>query len=286
MVDLASESVEVGLMGTRPPYLFGSSKDDLRDSRLELISDIDTAMIEMAVRGRWDRRLCLDISSATRKCFAEHPSALIIDLSDLSDPDGASMPFWLSERRAAAAQPAPVHLVLCIPPTTRLDGRLRRVGAHLLLPMFATMAEARLAVGKQSPMTDMLQLRLFPEPAAQNEAAHLLDKACQAWDLPRLLHPARAIMTQLVGNAVEHAGTTMLVTVSRRGAGLHLSVHDGDPRLPRLLDPAPGLAGEDDSERGQGLRSVHAEAVAWGAMPTRVGKVVWATVRHRNRRPN
>jgi hypothetical protein len=272
-------------MGTRPPYLFGRGKDELRSSRLELISDIDTAMIEMAVHGRWDRQLCLDIGSAARKCFAEQPAAVIIDLSGLADPDGASMPFWLSERRAAANLLPAVHLVLCVPTATALDNRLRRVGAHLLLPMFGDMAEARTAAGKRGPLTDMLQLRLAPESTAAHEAAQLVGEACQAWNLPQLLHPARAIMSQLVGNAVEHAGTNMLVTVSRRGTGLHLSVRDGDPRLPRLLDPAPAPDGDHEPVRGQGLQAVHAGAVAWGAMPTRVGKVVWATVRHRSRRP-
>ena len=270
-------------MGTRPPYLFGSGQDEWRGSHLKLMSDVDTAVIEMAVHGRWSQRLCLDISAATRKCLAEHPSAVIIDLSDLGDPDGASMPLWLSQRRAAAALPTAVSLVLCVPPATVLARRLRRVGAHLLLPILDTMAQARTAVSGQAPMTDMLQLRLAPESTAVNEAAHLLGSACQAWNLPHLLHSAQTIMAQLVNNAVEHVGTNMLVTVSRRGSGLHLSVHDGDPRLPRLLDPAHALDGVTGSERGQGLQTVHAEAVAWGAMPTRVGKVVWATVRHRNR---
>jgi hypothetical protein len=270
-------------MGTRPPYLFGSGIDDSRNSHLELTGDVDTAVIEMTVHGRWDRRLYLDVAAAARKCFAERPSALIIDVHDLDDADGASMPLWVSERRAAAALLPAVRLVLCVAPATTLARRLRRVGAHLLLPMFATMAEARVVVARQMPMTDMAQLRLPPEPAAADQAARLLGDACQTWDLVELLRPARAILAQLVSNAVEHARTNMLVTVSRRGTGLHLSVHDGDPRLPRLLDPAPGRGAEPGT--GHGLQVVHAEAVAWGAMPSRVGKVVWATVRHRPRRP-
>jgi hypothetical protein len=272
-------------MGTRPPYLFGSGKDDWRDSHLQLISDVDSAVIEMAVHGRWSRRLCLDISAAARKCFAESPSALIIDLHGLDDPDGASMPLWLSERRTGAALLPPVQLVLCVPPALMVAERLLRVGAQRLLPIFDTMPEARAAAGEQAPMTDMLQLRLAPEPAAANEAVQLVGDACRAWDLPQLLPAGRAIMLQLVTNAVEHAGTNMLVTVSRRGAGLHLSVHDGDPRLPRLVDPALAPHGERRAARGPGLQTVHAEAVAWGAMPTRVGKVVWATIRDRDRRP-
>jgi hypothetical protein len=66
--------------------------------------------------------------------------------------------------------------------------------------------------------------------------------------------------------------------VSRRGAGLHVAVNDGDPGLPVLAAAASRGAGEprDDSH---GLRAVHAAAVVWGAMPTSAGKVVWALVR-------
>lgn len=248
-----------------------------------MISDVDTAVIEAAVSGRWCQRLCLDITAAVRKCFAEHPAAVIIDLHDLDDPDGASMPLWLSERRVATAMLPPVQLALCLPESTKLADRLRRVGAHWLLPMFPTMFEARRAVSRRVPLTDMVQLRLPPEPMAAAEAARLVGEACTAWDLLGLLQPARLIMSQLVSNAVEHAGTNMLVTVSRRGAGMHLSVRDGDPRLPRLLDRERGYVGEPADDRGKGLQVVHAHAVAWGAMPTAVGKVVWATIRYHGR---
>ncbi|MEV4639370.1 hypothetical protein AB0J80_18660 [Actinoplanes sp. NPDC049548] len=38
-------------------------------------------------------------------------------------------------------------------------------------------------------------------------------------------------------------------------------------------------------ERGCGLRVVHTDSTAWGAMPIAGGKVVWATVRDRAGRP-
>jgi len=40
--------------------------------------------------------------------------------------------------------------------------------------------------------------------------------------------------------------------------------------------PGPAPYRPDES---RGLRVVHATAVAWGAMPTDTGKVVWALVR-------
>jgi anti-sigma regulatory factor (Ser/Thr protein kinase) len=86
-------------------------------------------------------------------------------------------------------------------------------------------------------------------------------------------------MSELVANAVEHAGTDIWASVSRRGTGLHLAVSDGVTRLPEMQDPvAAAMKKERLSERGRGLRLVHFGAAAWGAMPVRGGKVVWATV--------
>jgi hypothetical protein len=106
----------------------------------------------------------------------------------------------------------------------------------------------------------------------------LVDSACDSWHMPELREPSRAIMSALVGNAVEHAGTDLGAAVWRRGSGLHLSVRDGDPRLPRLLDRYAG-------GRGRGLRTVDGKSTAWGAMATRDGKMVWATLRTRRQTP-
>jgi anti-sigma regulatory factor (Ser/Thr protein kinase) len=85
-------------------------------------------------------------------------------------------------------------------------------------------------------------------------------------------------MSELAGNAVEHARTEFVVTVSRDGAALHLAVRDGAAQYPRLIEPAPLDQRAQMSDRGRGLLLVHAVAAAWGAMPARGGKVVWATV--------
>jgi anti-sigma regulatory factor (Ser/Thr protein kinase) len=89
------------------------------------------------------------------------------------------------------------------------------------------------------------------------------------------------VLRELVANAVEHAGSDVLVTVARRDQGLYLAVRDGSLVLPRRLRPAPGLSGGPVRERGQGLLAVEAVASAWGARPTgdNTGKVVWAIVR-------
>jgi hypothetical protein len=143
-------------------------------------------------------------------------------------------------------------------------------------PVRATPAEARAVVLGTVPWTQRLQLiQRAPNELSTCNARNLVGAACEAWRMPDLLHPARIIVSELVTNALEHAGTDVTVTVWRRGEGLHLSVRDGDPRFPRLLDASSGAPGE----RGAGLRIVGARATAWGAMATPDGKLVWATLR-------
>ncbi|HEX8630242.1 MAG TPA: ATP-binding protein [Catenuloplanes sp.] len=129
------------------------------------------------------------------------------------------------------------------------------------------------------PEPDRRQLSLPPEPEAASLARALVADACHAWGLPRLLYPARLVMSELALNAVEHAGTDLVVTVERRGAALHLAVADGVATLPRLREPGRPRGGAPLDDRGRGLRTVQATASAWGATPTAAGKVVWAVVR-------
>ena len=131
------------------------------------------------------------------------------------------------------------------------------------------------------PLTDRLQQRLPPEPESARLARLMVADACHAWHLPQLRYPAELIMSELVSNAIRHAGTPMLVTVSRRGTGLHLAVRDGSPTLPPPWRPAPAVLGTPSTAGGRGLQIVHRAAAAWGALPThdRDGKVVWATIR-------
>jgi hypothetical protein len=270
-------------VGVDPPYLFGAGGHV--GSGLSVVNDVDSGVIEVTVDGRWSRRLCLDVYSLMRKCLAEHPAAVIVDLRDLSDLDAASATMWLAVSRAANALQPPAQLVLSMPPTRQLASRLRRLGAVWFLPIFVTMRQARAAVASRLPLTDRLDLsRLPPAQVSVGAASDLVGVACDAWALPALLEPSQRVLEELVTNAVEHAGTDMAVTVCRRGAGLYLAVRDGDPGLPYLLDPAEQRPGGPATRRGGGLRMVNARSSAWGAMPARNGKVVWAIVRPRRTR--
>jgi hypothetical protein len=264
-----------------PPYL--STGDQRADIRLSIVGDVDSTVIEIEVHGQWSARLCVVVNHALQNCLAEQPAAIIVDLHGLGDLDAASTIVWLAASRAASTLQPPVQLVLSLPPTRQLASHLRRQGAVRFLPIYATMKRARLAVAARLPSMTRLHLsRLPPKPGSAGVAADAVAVACAAWGLPPLAEPGRQIMTELVTNAIACSGTDMAVTMSLRGTGLHLAVYDSDERLPGPLDPAvPGAA----DGHYPGLPVVESQASAWGAMPTRHGKVVWAILRPRHRTP-
>ncbi|MFC3382092.1 ATP-binding protein [Couchioplanes azureus] len=253
--------------------------DTFGGSSVQISGNADSELLEMAVHGRWNVALAADIRAAIDKCLAEHPTALLTDLRDLGDPDGRSAPLWLAAHRAGGLRQPPVRLALCVPPAAVLATRLRRIGAPRFVSMFASMPEARAALAGGLRLPDRVQLILPPEPGSPARARDLVTQACLDWRLAPLRHRAVTVVSELVSNGIEHAATPLRLTVSRRGPGLYLAVHDDDPRLPRLLSPSRHEPGTPVLARGHGLRVVHVAASAWGARNDRGGKVVWATIR-------
>jgi anti-sigma regulatory factor (Ser/Thr protein kinase) len=253
------------------------------ESTVRVESEIDAAVALMTVHGLWDQPLWQATSTALSKCFGEHPEALIVDLSGLEDPISASASTWVAAQHDAAGMRPPVQMALCVPPSLPLADRMQRLVAPGNLPVYARIRQARVAIAGRLPASDRMLRTLPAEPESPSMARDLVTDACLAWGLPELLHPGRLIMSELVTNAVEHAGTEMTVVVTRRGAGLHLAVSDEVVTLPHLIKPARPRRGQPLDERGRGLLTVTATATAWGALPTRTGKVVWATLQPHRR---
>ncbi|MEU8243739.1 ATP-binding protein [Actinoplanes missouriensis] len=256
----------------------------MADSVLAVI-DTDTAVIEFSVWGHWDRGLSTQARTVLDKCLAEHPTGVIVDLHELTDPHAVSAPLWLTACAQGAAMQPPVAVAVCAKANAPLTRRLRRLGARDWLVLYATVAQARAAMAGRHPLADRMHLALPPDPAAAVLARGLVNDACRAWDVGHLGQRARLVVSELVVNAAEHAGTDIEVIVSLRGSGtgaaLHVAVYDGDAILPRVRDPVPGRLGPSLVDRGLGLRIVNAAASAWGALPARSGKLVWAIVRAR-----
>jgi anti-sigma regulatory factor (Ser/Thr protein kinase) len=263
-------------MAEKPPYLF-----DPGDAEIAVTSDIDGAVIDMVMHGEWRDPLRLAVAAAIAKVVALCPAGLVVDLTGLDDERAESAPAWVATARDIAVVSPGTRLALCVPPGRELGDKLRTAG----LAVYASGSHARTALSGGGQLTDVIRLRLPPAPESASLARNLLGGACQEWGLPSLLHPGRAVLSELVTNAVEHARTEMDISISRRGAGLHLAVRDRNPLLPRVRELAPVLDGRPLDDRGRGLRVVDADSIAWGAISTAGGKMVWATVRDREGRP-
>lgn len=261
------------------PYLVGRDGNP-DDTYVTAMADAGTGTIDLAVRGRWGHKVWLQSYETLAKCVAGHPDGIVIDLHHLQDRRGVSAPLWLTTRAQGARMQPPVPVVVTAPATTALAVRLTRRGARRRVPVLPTLREAQAALAARDP-ADQLRLRLPPDATATVVAREAVTDACLRWNPVDLLLPAQLVISELVANAAEHAGTPIGVHISRLGTavrtfGLRLAVYDQDPRMPR--HPARGISAPP-GQRGLGLRIVDAAAQAWGALPTRTGKVVWASLR-------
>jgi anti-sigma regulatory factor (Ser/Thr protein kinase) len=117
-----------------------------------------------------------------------------------------------------------------------------------------------------------LREALPASPVAAPVARRLLGRACRSWSVQDLLEPAELITTELVANAVRHAGSRVVLTVSLHHGHLQISVGDDSPALPRPRESTPS------DEHGRGLLMVEALCKDWGMTCVGDGKVVWAKV--------
>ena len=90
------------------------------------------------------------------------------------------------------------------------------------------------------------------------------------WGLERLVDDVQLGVSELLSNAVRHAGTDVVLTLSLAGR-LTVEVLDNDPDLPHPVAPDPDLR----ATSGRGLRIVSAISADWGVRAAPAGKVVW-----------
>ncbi len=231
----------------------------------------DGAIIVLTISGTWDRALRSETFQVLQGCLAAHPAGLLIDLTALHDSEACSAPAWTSTRNLGADMHPPALVALCIPPEALLANRLQQSGTHRFLPIYAKLQQASTALNNRIRLTDRMATKLTAASHAPRTARELVDEACRAWHLPIFQFSARLVISELVANAVQHAGTDISVTVSRRAERLHLIVSDQDHRMPEL--PPRRRHG---TSAISGLHVVQALSARWGTVPTSDGKIVWA----------
>jgi anti-anti-sigma factor len=214
----------------------------------------------VTLRGRLDLAGAPGLRAALLKCLAEQPSALLVDLSAMELGEETALALFTAVTRQAAHWPG-TPILLC-GPRPRVAELLKR-GRYGTVAVRPGVAEARQQLASGAVVT----------PSLSDQLRNVVTEACLAWGLPELVGPASLVVSELVANAVEHAGTMMTLRIEKRTRRVHLAVRDGSPDPP-VLNRAAGL-----TERGRGLVLVAAVALHWGWLPTDDGKVVWASLR-------
>jgi anti-sigma regulatory factor (Ser/Thr protein kinase) len=122
-------------------------------------------------------------------------------------------------------------------------------------------------------MSQRLRRRLRPSTDAPRQArraiGELLERVCRT----DLTPDAVLLASELVTNAVQHAGGPILLTATYLDATLRVEVHDTRPEPPSLRP----LTATD--ETGRGLHLVRLVADQWATTSRPDGKTIWFELR-------
>ena len=114
-----------------------------------------------------------------------------------------------------------------------------------------------------------VDIELLPVATSAGEARKILRNALSGAESDDSVDAAQVAVSEIVTNALVHAGTPMRLRVMLRGTALRVELRDGSPHLPHQRDYSSIAA------TGRGLHMVAQMVDRWGAYPDGRGKVVW-----------
>lgn len=124
-------------------------------------------------------------------------------------------------------------------------------------------------------MCRVVSQELEPALGAVAEARRAVREALGRWDLLTLLPDTELLVSELVTNALLHAGTQTALTVAVAEGTLEVGVTDLASRSPLPRDLAEAPSEDWRAEGGRGLGLVDKVADEWGVVVLPVGKQVW-----------
>jgi hypothetical protein len=209
-----------------------------------------------------------ELDHAIRLALAQGPRGLACDMTrvvEVSAPGALSL--LASAGRHPRDWPGVPVAVACL---GRRDGETLRtnlLGEHLMVT--ASLPPALSAI-LQAASPAVVTRRLAPHPTAPRAARDLVSRALVDWRLSPQIPDACLVVSELVTNAMIHAGTDIDLTLAEHRRSVRVAVRDHSHALPVQQ---PGRSDED----GRGLGIVAELSSAWGVLPhADGGKVVWA----------
>lgn len=114
------------------------------------------------------------------------------------------------------------------------------------------------------------QAHLQPRPFSVGTARTVTRQALTDWGVTSRLDEIVLAVSEMVTNAITHAGTSLTLQLDLNGARVHVAVTDQSTNLPERQTAAPA------EEHGRGVHLVEMLSDRWGTSPTPEGKRVWA----------
>ena len=240
---------------------------------VETTRDLDTGVTTVRLDGELTFATAPTVRTVLAKCASECPAGVVVDLDALRVANPALLVLFAAAAQRAGAQWGVPLLLCCAQP----DVASRISHFRTFTEIYDGPGSAMEALRGWVPR--WRHQRFPPVAASAALARRLVAQACTEWGLPGLSEPGMLIVSELVRNAIEHAGTDFDVTVSYTSTFLRIAVQDGGPALPPWVPD--GVPDPVVSERGFGLYIVDAAATAWNTTGIADGKIVWALLRVR-----
>jgi anti-sigma regulatory factor (Ser/Thr protein kinase) len=229
---------------------------------------VESGALVVALGERADLLSAARLRRALGRCTAHHPPFVIVDCARAGRSRRLASVLSAVVMFCNARRPG-MTMVIAGPNSAvrrMLRGRVR---------MFATLPRALAALPAYRPHTTREHVRLEPEIGGASVARALVRSFCARRRLDDdVVEAGELIVSELVSNAVQHAGTVLDVTVGHHRGQLRIAVADRSSELPRF----GGGSGPGLSERGRGLDLVARSSARCGVLLGADGKVVWASV--------
>jgi anti-anti-sigma regulatory factor/anti-sigma regulatory factor (Ser/Thr protein kinase) len=237
---------------------------------LKCVAVSDPPVVVLRATGQLNLSSAPVFRAAMLKCLTDQPTAVLVDAEGLTVADDIHLKVFAAVARHAAAWPSIPILVCAARP--QVTAALTRLSIDRHVTVCASALEGRVWAASR-PLPNKIHDRYLPTVAATGTARRLVHDACRRWGMSELAPVAGLVVTELVGNAVRHARTPVDLAITRTQRYLHLAVRDYAHQPARLVGPS-----EEDHPGGRGLLLVEAFTTCWGCIPTRDGKVTWATL--------
>ncbi len=212
----------------------------------------------------------LALDWAIRRALADEPRGVVCDISDTWDC-GATGALRLLATAGAHSRywPGIPVAVACRDPQVRQTLRAKPLADHLIVTQSRRIALAAI-LRTRSPQ--VVSLALTAHPTAPRAARDFVSEFLLDRGLGPLIQTARLVITELVTNAMIHAGTDIELSVAVHHDALRLTVRDRCPTPPRRSAPASGSG-------RHGLAIIAGLSTACGVLPTvDGGKAVWVVL--------